>query len=275
MSLSTPSISQPPDFLSAVLGPARPGPLLNPDDKTRPYVTLTFAQSLDGKIAGKGGKQLILSGRESMIMTHWMRTMHDAILVGIGTALNDDPQLNIRHLPPRSSSEERYHLPRPVILDSYLRLSLNCKLLKNYKNGTGRRPWVICSSSAPSAGSSRREELENAGAKIIELAEVDGKISIPALLERLRSLEIRSLMVEGGASIIESFLAEASSSHCTQSDTRRNIVDTVIVTVAPIFVGGDGIGYGLGLGEEQIPKLQHIQTEVIGQDTVVAARLRV
>jgi 2,5-diamino-6-(ribosylamino)-4(3H)-pyrimidinone 5'-phosphate reductase len=80
----------------------------------RPYVTLTFAQSLDGKIAGKGGKQLILSGQESMIMTHWyamiirlwylisifvhwetrMRTMHDAILVGIGTALNDDPQLN-------------------------------------------------------------------------------------------------------------------------------------------------------------------------------------
>ena len=66
MSTST----QPPDFLSAV-GLAHPGPLPNPDDQTRPYVTLTFAQSLDGKIAGKGGKQLILSGRESMIMTHW------------------------------------------------------------------------------------------------------------------------------------------------------------------------------------------------------------
>ena len=62
---------QAPDFLTAVLGPTHPGPLLNPDDGTRPYVTLTFAQSLDGKIAGKGGKQLILSGRESMVMTHW------------------------------------------------------------------------------------------------------------------------------------------------------------------------------------------------------------
>jgi hypothetical protein len=78
----------------------------------RIQVTLTFAQSLDGKIAGVGGKQLILSGKESMLMTHWyasliairsrldlhskarMRTIHDAILVGIGTALNDDPQLN-------------------------------------------------------------------------------------------------------------------------------------------------------------------------------------
>jgi hypothetical protein len=78
----------------------------------RIQVTLTFAQSLDGKIAGVGGKQLILSGKESMLMTHWyasliaigslldlhfkarMRTIHDAILVGIGTAVNDDPQLN-------------------------------------------------------------------------------------------------------------------------------------------------------------------------------------
>jgi hypothetical protein len=60
----------------------------------RPRVTLTFAQSVDGKIAGRDGKQLILSGKESMVMTHWMRTIHDAILVGIGTARNDDPQLN-------------------------------------------------------------------------------------------------------------------------------------------------------------------------------------
>jgi hypothetical protein len=58
------------------------------------HVTLTFAQSLDGRIAGKHGLQLRLSGEESMLLTHWMRTRHDAILVGIGTALNDNPQLN-------------------------------------------------------------------------------------------------------------------------------------------------------------------------------------
>jgi 2,5-diamino-6-(ribosylamino)-4(3H)-pyrimidinone 5'-phosphate reductase len=75
--MSTPPLStsssllKPPEILTEVLGPARPGPRLNPNDPTRPYVTLTFAQSLDGKIAGKGGKQLILSGQESMIMTHW------------------------------------------------------------------------------------------------------------------------------------------------------------------------------------------------------------
>lgn len=62
--------------------------------RNKVHVTLTYAQSLDGRIAGKDGTQLRLSGDESMLMTHWMRTRHDAILVGIGTALNDNPQLN-------------------------------------------------------------------------------------------------------------------------------------------------------------------------------------
>ena len=75
MSTSTLPTSEPPAFLTDVLGPARPEPLLDSDEITRPYVTLTFAQSLDGKIAGKAGKQLILSGRESMIMTHWCARM--------------------------------------------------------------------------------------------------------------------------------------------------------------------------------------------------------
>jgi len=107
-------MTSPPDILLRVLPQSLDetrGPL-----ESRPYVTLTYAQSLDAKIAGVGGKQLILSGAESMLMTHWfaitsllsspqpqstllisshrMRTMHDAILVGIGTALNDNPQLN-------------------------------------------------------------------------------------------------------------------------------------------------------------------------------------
>jgi 2,5-diamino-6-(ribosylamino)-4(3H)-pyrimidinone 5'-phosphate reductase len=78
-------------------------------DNQKIWTTLTFAQALDGKVAGHGGRQLILSGKESMLMTHWyvcfrmmttdlivfrMRAMHDAILVGINTVINDDPQLN-------------------------------------------------------------------------------------------------------------------------------------------------------------------------------------
>lgn len=98
------------EFLLSVL-PSQKIEKVDREGKPIPSVTLTFAQSLDGKIAGSRGKQLILSGTDSMIMTHWyhpfrtkwsyllilgsrMRAMHDAIIVGIGTALNDDPQLN-------------------------------------------------------------------------------------------------------------------------------------------------------------------------------------
>lgn len=74
-------------FVESLLGTLSPPP-------SRPFLTLTFAQSLDAKIAGIGGQQLALSCNESMVMTHWLRSKHDGILVGIGTAVNDNPQLN-------------------------------------------------------------------------------------------------------------------------------------------------------------------------------------
>lgn len=75
-------------FVESLLG------TLSPPSPSRPFLTLTFAQSLDAKIAGIGGQQLALSCSESMVMTHWLRSKHDGILVGIGTAMNDNPQLN-------------------------------------------------------------------------------------------------------------------------------------------------------------------------------------
>jgi 2,5-diamino-6-(ribosylamino)-4(3H)-pyrimidinone 5'-phosphate reductase len=112
-----------------------------------------------------------------------MRTLHDGILVGIGTAINDNPQLNstlksycimyvtirmlARHLPPAPSGVRR-HLPRPMVLDAHLRLPPTCKLLQNYTSGRGRRPWVIC--LAGMADGSKRKELEAAGARIVEVA---------------------------------------------------------------------------------------------------------
>jgi 2,5-diamino-6-(ribosylamino)-4(3H)-pyrimidinone 5'-phosphate reductase len=171
-----------------------------------------------------------------------------------------------RHLPVRSPNAERYHLPRPVILDAYLRLHPDCKLLKNYNSGMGRRPWIICSSSASSLN---RVTLENAGARVIEVTEQDGqsicvtsymfhcsggwvtgKILIPDLLRKLRSFDIHSVMVEGGASVIGSFLAEVSISG--EGGGLSNVVDTVIVTVAPTFVGDDGVGYGIGFAGAQV-----------------------
>ncbi|KAH8099832.1 bacterial bifunctional deaminase-reductase [Cristinia sonorae] len=245
-------------------------PVISPvsDDHVRPWVTLTFAQSLDARIAGEAGKQLILSGKESMVMTHWMRSMHDAILVGIGTALNDNPQLNTRHLPPLpEDAAYKYNLPRPVILDTHLRLRSDCKLLNNYKAGVGRRPLVVTSAYARTsdeadAWTERKANLETAGARVIEIEAVDGGISISSLLTALRTLGIRSLMVEGGASVIKSFLAS------TQSHQRT--VDAIIVTVAPVFVGKEGVGYGENLLGSQIPAMKHVKTELFGADAVIA-----
>ncbi|KAI0692946.1 dihydrofolate reductase-like domain-containing protein [Cytidiella melzeri] len=242
---------------------------------SRPHVTLTFAQSIDAKIAGAGGRQLILSGKESMVMTHWMRTMHDAILVGIGTALNDDPQLNTRHLPALpAGTAQRYHLPRPVILDSHLRLSPTCKLLMNYREGRGRRPWVFGSMPTSkvemSNWNSRKDALERAGARVHSVPSEDGYISLSELLEALKTLGIRSLMVEGGARVIQSFLKETQS--CA-GGTAIPVVDTVIITVAPIIVGAGGVGYVCDL-TAQLAKLHHTKTEAFGCDVVMTFKFK-
>ncbi|OAX40874.1 bacterial bifunctional deaminase-reductase [Rhizopogon vinicolor AM-OR11-026] len=252
------------EFLSSVL--PVPGNSRVEDERfQRPLVTLTFAQSLDGKIAGKGGKQLILSGRESMLMTHWMRTKHDAILVGIGTALNDDPQLNSRHIP---EHERPSHLPRPVILDASLRLRSDCKLLRNYQEGKGRRPWVICDANLNPDYAGRKSTLENAGARVIGVKRTSlGFIVIPDLLKALYTYGVKTLMVEGGAAVIGSFLAESARAKPS------TIIDTLIITIAPTLVGDEGVGYGKGLSTEQTHSLKHIRTKIMGQDVVIVGAL--
>src|SRR5512143_3712545 len=95
----------------------------------RPRITLAYAQSLDGSIAARSGGPLALSGTESMHYTHQLRAAHDAILVGIGTVLGDDPRLNVRLTGGPS--------PRPIVLDSSLRSPLTARCLE-----ANRRPIV-------------------------------------------------------------------------------------------------------------------------------------
>ncbi|KAG7447493.1 bacterial bifunctional deaminase-reductase [Guyanagaster necrorhizus] len=252
----------PPQFLTSILNRCIPRTL----SAVRPNVTLTFAQSLDAKISGQDGAQLILSGKESMVMTHWMRTMHDAILVGIGTAVNDNPQLNARHLPPRSplsGQDYPYNLPRPIVLDSQLRLPTTCKLLESYRNEKGRRPWVLCAQEPQAeedVWKSRLDALEAAGARVVPVQTTEGLLSIPSVLQTLHELGVRSLMVEGGARVIGSFLAE------------RDSVDTVIITIAPKFVGSEGVGYGVDIS--QVSYYEHLESQDVGCDTVVALNAR-
>jgi len=176
----------------------------------RPLVTLSYAQSLDGCITLLPGQPLALSGEESQVITHRLRAAHQAILVGIGTILADDPLLNVRLT--------KGHNPQPVVLDSQLRFPERARLLTN-----SQPPWIAITRHA---SSKRRAAIEAAGARLLEIPE-DGhnRVQLPALLERLASLEINSLMVEGGAQVITSFLTE-------------KLVDRIVLTIAPRFLGG-------------------------------------
>ena len=137
--------------------------------------------------------------------------MHDAVLVGINTVLSDDPQLTVRLIPGRN--------PQPVVLDSRLRFPLAARLLKR----PCVSPLIVTTTDACAQ---REARLREAGSQVVRLGTLrDGILDIRELLARLHELGIRSLMVEGGAGVITSFLA-------------ANVVDQMIVTIVPRLLGG-------------------------------------
>jgi 3,4-dihydroxy 2-butanone 4-phosphate synthase/GTP cyclohydrolase II len=208
----------------------------------RPFVTLSYAQSLDGCIAGRPGQQLVLSSSQSLVLTHKLRAAHDAILVGIGTVLADNPRLTVRLV--------EGQIPQPVILDSHLRLPLDVNLLRNHP----LRPLIVTSEQADIG---RQKVLEEAGARVLRLpSDERGRVRLPLMLERLRELGIKSLMVEGGARIITSFLSE-------------RLVNHMILTVAPVFVGGMRGVRRLNRSDTAFyPHLSNLQHQPVGKDMI-------
>jgi len=209
----------------------------------RPLVTLTYAQSLDGSIAARPGHPLAISGPASQTFTHALRAVHNAILVGIGTVLADNPALTVRLVPGPH--------PRPVIMDTRLRLPAYARLLRE-----GRRQPVVATSDQ--ASPERQQELEDLGALVLRLpVGPNGGIHLPALLNRLAELGVTALMVEGGAQVITSFL-------------NSRLVDQVVVTVAPILVGGVRVldGY-LPAAERRFPRLEGVSYYQVGEDLVL------
>jgi GTP cyclohydrolase II len=211
-------------------------------ERHRPLVTLTYAQSLDGSIAARAGHPLAISGPESQTFTHSLRAAHDAILVGIGTVLADNPRLNVRLVTGPN--------PQPILLDSRLRIPSYANLLKD-----GNLPWVI---TTPSAEATRQADLEKQGARVFRLPQGScGGIDLTALLAKLGEMGITSLMVEGGAQVITSFITS-------------QLVDQVIVTVAPVLVGGLRVlDSSLSLPLGNFPRLTQVSFHQVGEDLVL------
>lgn len=162
--------------------------------KKRSEVFLKLALSKDDKIGRYGAGQVAISNHISRAQTHIMRAEHDAIMVGIGTVLADNPLLDCR-LP---GMENRS--PIRVIIDTQLRLPLDSNLVKT----AGRIPvWIICSQQADEK---KQKLLSDAGCQLIPLSLKNGQIDLPLALTKLCSMGIGSVMVEGGAQLAHSLL---------------------------------------------------------------------
>ena len=213
----------------------------------RPFVTLSYAQSLDGSIAARRGEPTPISGPEALRLTHQLRAAHDAILVGIGTVLADDPRLTVRLVRGRD--------PQPVVVDSRLRFPLWARLLRE-----GRRPWVL---TTETAGPARQAELEAAGARVVRLpAGPDGMVSLEAALDYLNSrARLRSLMVEGGATVIGAFLA-------------ARLANRLVLTIAPVLLGGlNALGPSASANGHTLPRLTRPRYLNAGRDVVLYGEL--
>lgn len=208
----------------------------------RPQVTLSYAQSLDGSIALQRGQSTAISGPESMRLTHMLRAWHDAILVGIGTVMADDPQLTVRLLAGSN--------PQPIVLDSELRFPVDSRLLQN-----GRRPWIA---TTEVADPQRQAELEALGGRVIRLpADGSGLVSLEALLTYLGAQGVRRVMVEGGATVISKFLA-------------THMADKLVLTIAPLVLGGLNAADQLGrMNGHGTPRLANRTVRSVGSDMVV------
>jgi len=213
----------------------------------RPFVTLSYAQSLDGCISARPGEALALSGSQSLTLTHQLRASHDAILVGIGTVLSDDPRLTVRHV--------RGNDPRPIVVDSRLRLPLSCKLLNN-----GPRSPLVVTRERPDGR--RRKALEGAGAQVMSIpTNSRGQVNLEAMLKRLAEMGVKSLMVEGGARIITNFLLE-------------RLADYIVLTIAPVLVGGLRAVNDLGQSDpERFLRIRNPGHKWLGQDLIVWGEL--
>ena len=211
----------------------------------RPFVTISYAQSLDCSIATAGRQQLQLSGDESMHLTHRLRALHSSILVGIGTVLADNPSLTTRLVAGDN--------PQPVILDTHLRTPPDANLVARQDLSA----WIV---NENHGSDDWNHPLHRKGATLISCpCSDDGLIDLGALMTELANRRIDSLMVEGGARVITSFV-------------RRRLADLFVVTVAPKLVGGLPVINTGSFQSKEFLQLSDVHLQMLGNDFIIWAR---
>jgi GTP cyclohydrolase II len=209
----------------------------------RPYVVVKLAQTLDGRVATSTGDSRWISGIEERRVTHTLRAAVDAVGVGIGTVLADDPQLTVRLVPGAS--------PLRVVLDGRLRIPTDARVLDEHAT-----TYVYTTGSAPAG---RRMALRSFGAAVRTVPATVGGLDLAAVLRNLRASGVRTLLVEGGARLVTSLLA-------------AGLVDRAIVSVSPLIVGAgrDAVGE---LGIERVGDALRLENRTVhfaGDDLLIA-----
>ena len=212
-----------------------------------PYVSLKLALSLDGRIATRTGASKWVTGGEARARVHALRAASDAVAIGIGTALADDPRLTVRDAPGAS--------PVRVVFDTKLRIPTHSRLVET---AAEIPTWVICNADA---SASAEEELTTRGVEVLRApASAEGRIDAAAALRLLAARGIVSLMVEGGAELAGSFLA-------------GHLADELHAFVAPLLLGPRGRAGAVDWAgpdtPAEAPKIAHPNWELCGEDAYV------
>jgi diaminohydroxyphosphoribosylaminopyrimidine deaminase/5-amino-6-(5-phosphoribosylamino)uracil reductase len=213
----------------------------------RTYVTLKMAQSVDGAIAPKPGERFALTGRAATAHVRRLRFEHDAVMVGIGTAIVDDPQLTVRPF------RERAVPYRRIVVDSSARLPLDKRLVSDQKRAA---TLVATTASAPRE---RIDDLRSAGIELLVCGTTDsGQVDLRDLLGRLGSLDMLGVLCEGGPTLASALL-------------EAGLVDELHVLIAPVVLGTAASAPAIhGLTQPRHLRVRSVRK--LGDDTLFVAR---
>lgn len=214
---------------------------------TRPAVALKVAQSLDGRIATRTGDSKWISSDAERRIAHALRAACDAVMVGVGTVLADNPHLTVRDAPGAS--------PIRVVVDSGLRIPATSHLL------TDDGSTIVVTTDA--SASTRRAEVRGAGVAVEVVASRDDRVDLTAALARLRELGIESVLVEGGAQLATALLHD-------------DLVDRLVVSIAPLLLG-TGVAVIGDLGTDRVVDAVRLTDRIVamaGDDILVAGTIQ-
>jgi len=222
----------------------------------RPYVTLKAGMTLDGQLATASGDSRWVTGALSRREVHQLRGRVDAVLVGVGTVMADDPALTARTGTRLAKLDSRQ--PLRIVVDSRLRTPLTSQILTQQDKA---KTMIAATAAAPTA---RRVALHKRGIGVLILPAVHGQVSLPALLEELGRRGITSLLVEGGGEVNAAML-------------KGKLVDHLRLYVAPLLLGGHNAkGMIGGVSPAKMAgaiRVRHMVTRSVGDDWVIEGDL--